>query len=997
MTGESVKTCEIIRSPPPLLACRELGKKITGFVAGFAMLATGGIVATAAAAEPQSNETPQTATVVKTVDEFKKAIAAQSNLITVDGDFELDDMVVLPQQSDITVGGKGTIQFGTTGGIKVPDDASLIIDSDKLVWDGGNGGGTEAAAHAVPMIWSQGKLKLKAGIIQNFTGGNPSVNDAYLSLTGINAVYIDGTGDGQSEFIMDGGSIEKNTTAGTNYGGGGVKLAGDKAVMTMNGGKISGNHATRNDTSDGIFGGGVMLFNGGTFTMNDGEITNNVAGSMDFQQDALGGGVAAIGMGSKAHVVLNGGFISGNKALSAIGGHGGGVMVHTEATFEAQGGSISNNETTGMGGGLYVDGLATDGVSNNKFYNTVITGNTATNLGGGLWICPTGRGSLSVTKGAAIYDNSAPNDSDSSASTAAGDDFVAHPRKGDAKYPVTLASRMLGGGKATWYQDGGLLPNLTNDDGSYSRPNPQANAEVPRYDAENPGEAVVLENDEQARALKNVTTGGAKALANKLGKVVISGNKAKVGGGVATNSMISFGGDDEGEDIDYSLTVTKQWDDAIAEADRKDVSIDLKIGNNLIDSAKLSANNEWTATFDHLPAPDGYDANGTPYLSDKDGEHLKFQIVESSSGYEVEYGAWTHDADKHTLTTSLINKLPVNASLTVQGLKTVDGEKPDSTDFKFKLVPGNDATKQAITDGSIVLPDSAVDGSVMYTGNDSEGKFAFDAITFTKPGSYQFLVTEPADMVPDGYVGDAAVYTVGVTVDDSMQASIAYLTKQVGKVITQLTGENMVIRFDNTTSTTPPTPTPTPQDATLTVKKVIEGCDKNGSFDVTTSVPYAGVNDTVSLGDGDSKDYTIHFQDPNGAFAYTVQEADPGNGYQVSVSDGTSTVDGTAFSGSIKPGQHVTVTVTNKGEDCPVPPEPTPDPDPEPEPEPKPEPEPEPTPTPEPKPVPVPNTGNKPKPELSKTGVAIAGVAGAVVLLLIAGIALTVVRQRRNQ
>lgn len=42
-----------------------------------------------------------------------------------------------------------------------------------------------------------------------------------------------------------------------------------------------------------------------------------------------------------------------------------------------------------------------------RIYNAVITGNSATLLGGGIWACPTGDTEAFVTNGAAIFDNAA--------------------------------------------------------------------------------------------------------------------------------------------------------------------------------------------------------------------------------------------------------------------------------------------------------------------------------------------------------------------------------------------------------------------------------------------------------------------------------------------------------------------------------------------------------------------------------------------------------------
>ena len=705
---------------------------------------------------------------VKTAEEFKAAVESKASTITVAGNFALNDEVALSADADITLGGSGTITAGDTGGIKVPSGAKLTIDSDSLTLDGGGSGVT----HTVPFIWSQGELALRAGTIQNFTGGNPSVQDVYLGLTGVNAVYIDASTSGsESTFTMDGGTIQKNATTDMSYGGAGVKLLGKDAYMTMNGGTITQNSAQRTDTSDGVMGGGILMFNGGTFTMNAGIISDNVAGSMEFKSEGMGGGVAGIGMGYSAHMVMNGGTITGNKALSGVGaGHGGGVMMHTNTSFVANGGTITNNETTGMGGGLYVDGIATGGVSANRFYNTVITGNTATNLGGGLWICPTGYGTVSVTKGAAIYGNSAPVNADKSS---AGDDFVVHPHT-DKGFKVTLADRMLGGGKAMWYQDGGLQANRTNESGEYAGPTANADPNVARYDAANPGDPVVMKDDTGDHALKNVTTEGAQNLANKLGKVLISGNKAKVGGGVATNQMISFGGnEDTGEDVDAALTVSKTWDSSVASADQKEVTVDLKIGGEVIDSAALNKDNGWQATFKNLPNPEGYDG-GTPYILDKDGNHLAFEVVEQGDEFSVTY-EWRNDITKlgdtpAKLSMIVTNKKLVSATFSLAGAKTISGrefQKGDAFTFAVKAKDG------------APMPSGAKDGKV--TVKPMSGTTAtvdFGTLTFDKAGTYTYEIAEQKGE-SEGMTYDTAVRTVTVTVargddEQSLVATAAY-------------------------------------------------------------------------------------------------------------------------------------------------------------------------------------------------------------------------------
>lgn len=89
-----------------------------------------------------------------------------------------------------------------------------------------------------------------------------------------------------------------------------------------------------------------------------------------------------------------------------------------------------------------------------KLYNAVVTENTASVMGGGMWFCPTGDATFTVTNGVALYDNRA---------EGAGDDFAS--LSGD-KGTVTIADRFLGGGEVQWYRDGAVVGGAGNILGS---------------------------------------------------------------------------------------------------------------------------------------------------------------------------------------------------------------------------------------------------------------------------------------------------------------------------------------------------------------------------------------------------------------------------------------------------------------------------------------------------------------------------------------------------
>ena len=77
-------------------------------------------------------------------------------------------------------------------------------------------------------------------------------------------------------------------------------------------------------------------------------------------------------------------------------------------------------------------------------YNALIADNCAESIGGGLWFCPTGERCSPSPTAPAVFDNRA---------GGAGDDFVSLQ---SGTYSVTLANRLLGGGRVSWHADGGV-------------------------------------------------------------------------------------------------------------------------------------------------------------------------------------------------------------------------------------------------------------------------------------------------------------------------------------------------------------------------------------------------------------------------------------------------------------------------------------------------------------------------------------------------------------
>jgi hypothetical protein len=174
----------------------------------------------------------------------------------------------------------------------------------------------------------------KGSLITVGTGGDLTLGGA-LNLVGISgneASLVTVTGGGKltlADSAVIRGNTNTNTISNGVYGGG-VSVFNSNSVFIMDGGEICGNSISDRDT---MRGGGVYV-DRGTFIMKNGTIHGNTISGGHF---AFGGGVC-VDTGS---FTMNGGTIYGNSADAAYyGGYGGGVCVDKNASFTKAGGII---------------------------------------------------------------------------------------------------------------------------------------------------------------------------------------------------------------------------------------------------------------------------------------------------------------------------------------------------------------------------------------------------------------------------------------------------------------------------------------------------------------------------------------------------------------------------------------------------------------------------------------------------------------------------------
>ncbi|MDV0447113.1 hypothetical protein MsAg5_09870 [Methanosarcinaceae archaeon Ag5] len=152
------------------------------------------------------------------------------------------------------------------------------------------------------------------------------------------------------------------------------------AVYVRDGPHVDVYGEVSNNTCRGDNGGGFYIYNSSGALFSSGNVSNNTV-----NHSGNGGGGGGFFINQDSTVIMHGGLISGNHALgnfkyaSNNGDYGGGgVSVGRGCKFTMNGGTISNNDAS-VGGGVFVNGRATDILGGRFIFNGgTITGNAVT-------------------------------------------------------------------------------------------------------------------------------------------------------------------------------------------------------------------------------------------------------------------------------------------------------------------------------------------------------------------------------------------------------------------------------------------------------------------------------------------------------------------------------------------------------------------------------------------------------------------------------------------
>lgn len=289
------------------------------------------------------------------------------------------------------------------------------------------------------VVRSSGSVTINDGTFyQNYTGQNGEDN---VTFHGGGAIWSDGT------LIVNGGLFSLNKSYARHF-------------------EYKTSH--KNPTGGGaIWAAGRLVVNGGRF-QNNWQMDNH-------ELYATGGGAIYFGDGMKnedynGSMVINGGTFDSNRSMQ----DGGAIFMAWYCNAVFQQGTFVNNWSNRLGGAVYTEEESTSYVTNAAAYE-----NHAGHFGGGLWLCPSGKGVTSEHGGMALFANEANvkydrtetgaeirqdtidnkyygySGSQDRGVTGAGDDFsIMYPSKSGQTNYFQLSVEWFTGDTITWHDDG---------------------------------------------------------------------------------------------------------------------------------------------------------------------------------------------------------------------------------------------------------------------------------------------------------------------------------------------------------------------------------------------------------------------------------------------------------------------------------------------------------------------------------------------------------------
>ena len=313
------------------------------------------------------------------------------------------------------------------------------------------------------------------------------------------------------------------------------------------------------------------------------------------------------------------------------------------------------------------------------------------------------------------------------------------------------------------------------------------------------------------------------------------------------------------------ITVKKVWDDEndIGEIRPASINVQLKAGDTAYgDSVSLNEEKKWTYTWENLPK---YSA----------GKEINYTADETATpaGY-TKQGPEKSTVDgvvTYTVTNKYTPK-PVSVDPPVQKIIENNPDLYNKGDFTFKI--------EAVTKDAPMPANTEIKNSAQYELEGKTGYYEFGEITFTKPGTYEYKITESGSVSgvnndPDAAKGKTITFTV---TDDG-----------TGKLTVDPTTDQVQLSFTNTYDAS--------GQATLTVTKAIEGAEwpegKSITFTLTGTgnapMPETKTATLDAVGSVSFGPIKYGLTDAGKTYTYTISEDGFGKGWTGS-DDITATV-----------------------------------------------------------------------------------------------------------
>lgn len=511
---------------------------------------------------------------------------------------------------------------------------------------------------------------------------------------------------------IKGGEITENSVEHSSRNGYGGAIFAAYTDVTISDGNIHDNFTER---------GGALALEHGSLVMSNGNLHDNQASRdysgnggalyLDDSNSQISGGTfkdnTANGWGGAlatydGNHTIDGGDFTGNTAAKSGGAlsMSGGEKKRDGSQTVINGGHFANNTSQGFwgGGAIYNDTFSKLTINNALIRNNTVkdafligAGNhPISKQGGGVWNCPTGQTTLNITRGVALYGNSAEDTPKYESFNGAGDDFASISTHTFGEFtkgqPVSITSRMLGGGQRLWYQDGSIH-------GIHS--NWELAKQLPRYKEGGDNKLIPYDTEiNENKAFKSVPSEDSKKLAEKLARVVIEDNFAThagiSGAGIANNGQLTFGSPGR-----WKLQVKKAWEGDDPEQRPTKITLDVLVGGLQVDKVELSEENNWTAAVENFPDPD-------TLIDAKTGKKLPITFREHDEngkqldGYQLKVTDESKDEANMTYTVSVVNKMTTEVEVTKKWTNP-NGTCPDASQIEVQLLTNGKATDKKLT------------------------------------------------------------------------------------------------------------------------------------------------------------------------------------------------------------------------------------------------------------------------------------------------------------